>query len=93
MLDISPPDPALWDASAARCAEKGVTGYHCLTRNLDDDDDDYGPWWWLFTGDVVPALLRVAGFTVVERGRTWNDHVGLYLARRSAGLGTQETRV
>jgi hypothetical protein len=193
MLDISPPDHALWDAFAARCAEKGVTGYHCLTGNLDDAnvpeatgvvdvvhcsgvlyhcqnpvhsirqlarmcgetmiitttivpdhlhnargkldlpggsllfvpalsdqerevvseywnevgaqaiglnvpvpggwrlDDDYGAWWWLFTGDVVPALLRVAGFNVVERALTWNDHVGLYLARRSAGPGMEET--
>ncbi len=194
MLDISPPDNALWDALAARCAEKGVTGYHSLTGNIDDADvpeatgvvdvvhcsgvlyhcpnpvhsigqlarmcgetmiiastivpdhlrnargklalpagsllfvpglsdeqravvseywnevgaqayglnvpvpggwrldTDYGPWWWLFTADVVPALLRVAGFTVVERALTWHNHVGLYLARRSAGHGMKETR-
>ena len=47
--------------------------------------DDYGPWWWLFTVDFVPALLRVAGFDVLDTGLTWNDHVGVYLARRSAG--------
>jgi 2-polyprenyl-3-methyl-5-hydroxy-6-metoxy-1,4-benzoquinol methylase len=51
-------------------------------------DHDYAPWWWLFTADFVPAVLRVSGFTVVDRALTWNDHVGLYLARRAVGKET-----
>ncbi len=31
----------------------------------------YGPWWWLWTPNTLSAMLRSAGFRVVETRETW----------------------
>jgi len=45
--------------------------------------DDYSPWWWLFTPDSVAALLKVAGFNIVETAHGWSGRTMLYLAERA----------
>ncbi len=46
--------------------------------------DDYGAWWWFFTRDYVAALLRVAGFAVVNVVSYWNGRATFYLAEVDA---------
>ena len=45
---------------------------------------DYGPWWWLFTREYVEALLKVAGFKILEVSSDWEDRTALYLAEKVA---------
>jgi len=54
-----------------------------VNRALDSDwaIDDYGAWWWFFTRDHVAALLRIAGFEVVNVASYWNGRATLYSAR------------
>lgn len=45
---------------------------------------DYRPWWWLFTREYVEALLKVAGFKILEASSDWEDRTALYLAEKAA---------
>jgi hypothetical protein len=46
------------------------------------DPDDYDAWWWLFTREYVEAMLRVAGFEIVETGSAWGGRTALFLATK-----------
>lgn len=45
----------------------GITDDQYLWTSLSA----YGPWWWLWTKDTLSAMLRVAGFRVIETHETW----------------------
>ena len=45
---------------------------------------DYGAWWWFFTRDYVAALLRLAGFEVVDVASYWNGRATFFRARTSS---------
>ncbi len=65
--------------------ENGVSMAIGVNHPIESDwaADDYSAWWWFFTRDYVAALLRIAGFEVVDVASYWNGRATFFLARTS----------
>lgn len=45
---------------------------------------DYTAWWWFFTVDYVSALLKVAGFNVINTAGYWDGRATFYHAEAAS---------
>jgi len=63
--------------------ENGVSMAIGINHPIESDwaTDDYSAWWWFFTRDYVAALLRIAGFEVIDVAGYWNGRATFFLAR------------